>query len=118
MINMFQLPAGGHLSLTLHQMNIPENDIALQMHCHITTARKWIRRYEETLDVHRKVGSGRPFKTTPAQDMRIFQAVRARPITSLQEIKGKYNSLSFTSYNDYTLAISIAFPIFIALSLL
>ncbi len=98
---MFQLPVGGHLSskqksaiITLHERNILKNDIALQMHCHVTTVRKWIRRYKETLDVHRKGGPRRPLKTNPAQDMRIFQAVRARPITSLQEIKGKYNSLS------------------------
>jgi transposase len=118
---MFQLPAGGHLSLqqksaiiTLHERNVPKNDIALQMECHITTVRKWIRRYEETLDVHRKGGSGRPLKTTPAQDMRIFQAIRARPITSLQEIKGDYKSSSCNNYGDYTVATSPAILIFIA----
>jgi hypothetical protein len=84
------------------------------MHCHFTTVRKLIRHYEETLDVHWKGGSRKPLKTTPAQDMRIFQAVRARPITSLQEIKGKYNSLSYKSYSDYTVAISPPILIFIA----
>jgi hypothetical protein len=53
-------------------------------------------------------------KTTPAQDMRIFQAIRARPITSLQEIKGDYKSSSCNNYGDYTVATSPAILIFIA----
>jgi transposase len=117
---MFHLLAGGHFSLqqksaiiTLYERNIPKNDIGLQMHCHITTVRKWIRRYKETMDVHRKGGSGRPLKTTPAQNICIPSCQNVA-YQSLREIKGKYNSLSYTSYSDYTVDISPVIPIFMA----
>lgn len=41
-------------------------------------------------DVQRRAGSGKPIKTTPEQDGRLFQAVRAKPMTLLQELKGNH----------------------------
>jgi transposase len=86
---------GNHLSLQdkgvivgMHQLRTPETDIAEVVGCHRETVRRWIQRYEETLDVTRRLGSGRPGKTSPLDDARLFAAVRAKPITSLQELKG------------------------------
>jgi hypothetical protein len=44
----------------------------------------------ETGDVERKVGYGSPLFTTAQQDSRIIQIVRAKPITTAQEVAGKY----------------------------
>lgn len=92
---MFQRPANGHLSsqqkgsiIALYQRNIPTVEIARDIGCNRNTVTKWINRYLDTFDVQRRVGSGRPRKTTPAQDARLFQAVRAKPMTSLQELIG------------------------------
>lgn len=92
---MFQRQQGKHLSLQdkgvivgMHQLRTPVTDIAEVVGCHRETVRRWIQRYEETLDVTRRLGSGRPRKTTPLQDARLLAAVRAKPITSLQELKG------------------------------
>jgi transposase len=94
---MFQRPTSGHLSLqqkgsivALYQRNVPVIDIAQNVGCHRNTVTKWINRYQENFDVLRKVGSGRPRKTTPNQDAMLLQAVRAKPFTSLQELKGIY----------------------------
>lgn len=101
---MFQRPAGGHLSLeqkasiiALQQRNVPTREIALEIGCHRSTVLKWIRNYRENFDVRRKVGSGRPRKTTAVQDARLRQAVRAKPFTTLQELKGIF--VSFHTYN-------------------
>lgn len=50
------------------------------------TVVRWQRRYAEENDVNRKAGSGRPPKTTPAQDRRLLLAVQAKPITTAAEI--------------------------------
>ena len=92
---MFQRPTSGHLSLqqkggiiALHQHNVPAVEIAQRVGCHRNTVSRWIKNYRENFDVLRRVGSGRPRKTTPAQDASIFQAIRAKPITTLQEVMG------------------------------
>jgi transposase len=54
----------------------------------VNTVKQWVRCFEETGDVKRKVGSGRFKKTTPAQDATIFMQITAKPMTTLQEIKG------------------------------
>lgn len=94
---MSQRPASGHLSLqqkgsiiALHQRNVTSRltlrrmldatEIPLQNGLH----------YRENFDVLRKVASGVPRKTTPNQDAMFLQAVRAKPFTSLQELKGIY----------------------------
>lgn len=77
---------GGIAALTDHGVSVRE--VAAKLGCHATTVRRWKRRYEETLDVKRQVGSGRPKKTTPAQDAMLLDAVRAKPITTAQEIAG------------------------------
>ena len=92
---MFQCPISGHLSLqqkggiiALHQNVVPTGKIAQRVGCHRNTFLRWIKNYRDNFDVLRRVGSGRPRKTTPAQDARIFQAIRAKPITTLQEVIG------------------------------
>ena len=92
---MFQRQQGKHLSLQdkgvivgMHKLRTPVTDIAEVVGCHRETVRRWIQRYEGTLDVTRRLGSGRPHKTTPLDDARLLAAVRAKPITSLQELKG------------------------------
>ncbi len=65
------------------------------MSCSRNTVKKWIRRCEETGDVQRKVGSGMKKKTTPAQDARLLMAIAAKPITSLQELKGNQSQSYF-----------------------
>lgn len=97
---MFFREQGRQLSLqergaiiALHNQNIPLSEIADQLGCHRTTVSRWIKRHEETLDVNRKIGSGRPKSTTPAEDEMLLDAVRAKPITTSQEIKGN----SFTN---------------------
>lgn len=72
----------------LHESGLAISEIAENMACHPNSVRKWIKRYEETLDVQRKIGSGRPFSTTPAEDQRLLDAVRSKPITTAQEIAG------------------------------
>jgi transposase len=90
---MFQRPISGHLSLqqkggiiALHQNNVPTGEIAQRVGCNRNTVSRWIKNYRDNFDVLRRVGSGRPRKTMPAQDAKIFQAIRAKPITTLQEV--------------------------------
>lgn len=92
---MFQRERG-HLTLqdrgaivALTQYGVDTNQVAELVGCHVNTVKHWNKRYEETLDVKRQIGSGRPFKTTPAQDRMLLDAVRAKPITTAQEIAGK-----------------------------
>ncbi len=85
-----------HLSLQdrgaivgLSQHGVDAAQVAEIIGCHINTVKLyWNKRYEETLDVKRQIGSGRPPKTTPAQDRMIIDAVKAKPITTAQEIAG------------------------------
>lgn len=77
--------------IALHNQNVSTSEIADQIDCHRTTVSRWIKRHVETLDVNRKVGSGRPKSTTPAEDEMLLDAVRAKPITTTQEIKGNKN---------------------------
>ena len=72
----------------LYNSRVPVRDIAQQIGCHTNTVKKWIDRYQVTNDVKRKVGSGGARKTTRIQDNMLLQAVRAKPLTSLQELKG------------------------------
>ncbi len=92
---MFQRPAGGNLSLeqkasiiALHHRNVPTREIALEIGCHRNTVLKWTTNFRQNFDVLRKVESGRPRKTTAAQDVKLLHAVRAKPFTTLQELKG------------------------------
>ncbi len=77
---------GAIVGLTQHGVNAAQ--VAEYIGCHINTVKHWNKRYEETLDVKRQIGSGRPSKTTPAQDKMILDAVKAKPITTAQEIAG------------------------------
>ena len=53
-----------------------------------STVKLWQDRFEDSEDVKRKVGSGRPRSTTPEQDQSILEAVRRQPITTAQAIAG------------------------------
>ncbi len=77
--------------IALYQANIPLIRIARDhMFCDVKTVRHWVRRYEMEGNLDRKVGSGRPRITTPEEDLRIFDAVAAKPITTTQEIAGNF----------------------------
>lgn len=93
---MFLRERGKHLSLQergaivgLYESGQSISDIAENMACHPNSVRNWVKRYEETFDVKRRIGSGRPFSTTPAEDQLLLDAVRAKPITTAKEIGGK-----------------------------
>jgi transposase len=58
----------------------------------VGTVSLWQTRYRDTGDITRKVGSGRPRKTTPEEEENIALAVAAKPITTAQEIAGKFKS--------------------------
>jgi transposase len=98
----------------MHKLRTPVTDIAEVVGCHRETVRRWIQRYEETLDVTRRLGSGRPHKTTPLDDARLLAAVRAKPITSLQELKGSkivlYKKIFFFKYYFKKLKFYYKFP--------
>ena len=86
---MFFRERGRHLSLqergatiALSEQGLSPGEIAEQFDCHRTTICRWIKRHEETLDVTRKLGSGRPKSTTNAEDEMMLDAVRSKPITS------------------------------------
>ncbi len=55
-------------------------------------------RAKETLHVKRQVGSGRPKKTTPAQDEMLLHAVSAKEITTAQEVVGSLFIFSLPSH--------------------
>ncbi len=74
--------------VALHSHGVSRSAIANTFNCHRNTVNRWIQRYEETLDVHRRIGSGRPKLTTPEEDSMFLDAVRAKPITTAQEILG------------------------------
>lgn len=79
------------------------SDVAEIFDCHPNTVKRWVKRYDETLDVKRKFESGRPKSTTREEDTMLLDAVRAKPITTAQEILGKcFNFIGFHLLNfDY-----------------
>ena len=64
------------------------NRIAQEVGCAKGTVILWKKRFDETGDVSRQRGSGRPRATSAAEDVAIRDAVRAKPITTAQEIAG------------------------------
>ena len=62
--------------------------IADNLGCGKSTVFPWKRRNEETGDIERKGGSGRPRATSAAEDLAIRDAVWAEPITTAQEEAG------------------------------
>ncbi|EFX78523.1 hypothetical protein DAPPUDRAFT_246191 [Daphnia pulex] len=72
------------LSLSGHSIN----QISRQIGCGRATVVLWKDRFDQTQDVQRKVGSGRPKITNPRQDQRMFNAARNKPITTSKEISG------------------------------
>ena len=67
-----------------------QNRIANRLGITESTVYYWQKRFEETGDVCRKIGSGRQRKTTLPEDERIRDAVAAKPITTRQEIAGLF----------------------------
>lgn len=55
--------------VALFQHGVHFSEIAERIGCHVNTVRHWAKRYDETLDVKRQIGSGRPLKTTTAQEI-------------------------------------------------
>ena len=56
----------------------------------MATVSLWQTRYRETGDIARQVGFGRRKKLTPEDEDDIADAVAAKPITTAQEIAGKF----------------------------
>lgn len=79
--------------VALYNRGISVREIAQEINCSRNTVIKWVHHFEETGSVIRKIGSGRIKKTTLAQDATLMMAIAAKPITSLQELKG--NSIFF-----------------------
>jgi transposase len=100
----------GHLSLqekgsviALHQHGVPVGEIANRFNCHPNTVKRWVRRHDETYDVKRRIGSGRPRKTTAEEDNFLLDAVRVKPLTTATEIAGKY---SYIMYNYCSISLN------------
>jgi transposase-like protein len=79
---------GAIIALTFQGLSIKK--IADELGIGEATVVLWQKRHMETGDVERKAGSGRPRITTAQQDSRLIQSVRAKPITTAQEVAGKY----------------------------
>jgi transposase len=62
------------------------------------TVTLWQHRFRETGNVMRQRGSGRPKKLTPANEEDIVLAVMAKPITTAQELAGKFLKLRYFYY--------------------
>lgn len=75
--------------IALTHAGLSMRQIARQLGCGVATVALWQNRFEETEDVKRKEGSGRPRKTTPEQDLLMREAVRNKPITTAREIGGQ-----------------------------
>lgn len=73
----------------LHDTGKLPHEIAHRLGRDVKTVQLWINRWTNSGDVLRKVGSGRPRVTTPEQNEMIRDAVRSKPITSVQEIRNR-----------------------------
>jgi transposase len=58
----------------------------------VGTVSLWQTRYRDMGDVTRQMDFGRPRKITPEEENNIALAVAAKPITTEQEIAGKFKS--------------------------
>lgn len=75
--------------ITLHNDRKSIKSIAERFDISRSTVRYWIQRFEETGDIKRQNGSGRPRVTNPLQDLRIHQAIRRKPINTAGNVIGK-----------------------------
>jgi transposase len=88
--------------VALRNQGLPIAQIAALFDCNRNTVKRWVSRYEETLDVQRRLGSGRPKITTPEEDNMILDAVRAKPITIAAEIAGnRFKNLKILFVNRF-----------------
>ena len=92
--------------IALTSQNVSIKKIAEQLGIGEATVVLWQKRHRETGDVDRKNGSGRPRTTTAEQDRQIVQAVRAKPITTAQEVAGMQDLITFImgQSNNYIFA--------------
>ena len=67
----------------------PISEVAKIFNCHPHTVQRWVNRFEETLDVKRKIWFGRQKSTTLQEDAMLLDAVRVIPITTAQELLSK-----------------------------
>lgn len=73
----------------LHNAGKSPREISIQLGRDVKTVKLWTTRWANTGNVLRQVGSGRPRLTTAAQDVMLADCIRAKPMTSRQEILGK-----------------------------
>ena len=72
--------------ITLSNRHVSNGEISRELGISKRTVRRWIARYEETGDIQRKEGSGRPRSTTPPENQRIVDVIRESPITTARQI--------------------------------
>ena len=80
-------------------------EIAEQMGCSRKTVQRWIERHDETGDIKRKQGSGRPRKVTQQLSRHIVDHIRRDPITTSRNIISKICCLFFSLFK-----INLSFP--------
>lgn len=61
------------------------------------TVLKWIKRYEETGDVKRKLATGRSRITTPQEDAAIVEIAKATPFKTTSLIRGNKAAVSHSA---------------------
>lgn len=78
---------GAIIALTQSDKSIGQ--IANSLGISKSSVSRWQQRFEETGDIKRKDGSGRPRLTTREQDRLIIQEVQRQPITTAAAIQGQ-----------------------------
>ena len=95
-----QLPLESRGSIiSLKNVGLSNVEIANSMGCSEFTVRKWLKRYEQTGSVSRKIGSSRPFKLTGEQRNALYFVARDNPFASPVQLKG--NTLIRISYHRF-----------------
>lgn len=64
------------------------SEVARTMGCHRSTVKRWLQRFDETGDVKRQRGSGRPNKITVRQRYEIVDYIEEDPITKSSDVIG------------------------------
>jgi transposase len=98
MLSMFGRPSGCVDQLTeveraaivtMWKLDVPRDEIACKMHCHLNTVGHWIRAWESEHSVHDSVRSGRPRITGEDTDVRIEEMAEERKFVTPRDIRGE-----------------------------
>ncbi len=83
----------------LYQQQKKKSFIAMEMKLSWSTVSNIIKKFEDSGNINRKSGSGRPRKTTIAQDRLIIRQIKKNPFISTRK-------LSIQLSNDYGINVS------------